>query len=534
MGKRYSTPSFILELEMAVTNHDRKILKKKVKIGKLLYNACLRKGQKLLRGLLAEPDYQNAVTKKNKISKQLKDSSKTMDKDRKSALLAEKKEVNSFLFQFETAFGYTEYSMQKFVTPMQHKFKENIGSSESHEIATRAFKSVELLHYHTAKKLNYKSTTEPFSIRNKSNDYGLRCVDQHILWGKQKKDYLPNGTIHYSPKKGAIKVPLIVKKNDYYAQEILSEYRIKYVQIIQKIIRGQLRWFAQLTLDGTPPKKTNMYNQNSPQIGQRVGLDLGTSTVAISSKKEVKLFELAPECTPNFKRLKCIERAMERARRVNNPDNYHPNGEIIKGKKLCSLDSKRYIKLKNERKELHRKLAVKRKSSHESLANHILSLGLDIRVESMNFKGLQKRAKKTTYNKKNGKINAKKRFGKTIANRAPAMLLRIIERKLGYLGLPLKKIDTKKVKASQFDHSTGTFTPKKLSVRWNNNIKNKKIQRDLYSAFLIQCTSDDLQSVDIDLANAYWKNFVQLHDKAIQRMHRENNPALQWYIENRN
>ena len=85
--------------------------------------------------------------------------------------------------------------------------------------------------------------------------------------------------------------------------------------------------------------------------------------------------------------------------------------------------------------------------SHEKLANDILALGSDIRVETMRFQSLQKRAKKTTRNKKNGKINRKKRFGKSIANHAPAMLLTIIDRKLGYQGRSIKKIDTYATKA---------------------------------------------------------------------------------------
>ena len=95
--------------------------------------------------------------------------------------------------------------------------------------------------------------------------------------------------------------------------------------------------------------------------------------------------------------------------------------------------------------------------SHEKLANEILALGSDIRVETMRFQSLQKRTKETTKNKKNGKINHKKRFGKSIANRAPAMLLTIVDRKLGYQGRSLKKIDTYATKASQFNHLTSEY-----------------------------------------------------------------------------
>lgn len=72
----------------------------------------------------------------------------------------------------------------------------------------------------------------------------------------------------------------------------------------------------------------------------------------------------------------------------------------------------------------------------------------------MRVQSLQKRAKKTTRNRKNGKINRKKRFGKSIANHAPARFLTIIDRELGCQGLSIRKIDTYDTKASQVNHVT--------------------------------------------------------------------------------
>jgi hypothetical protein len=147
----------------------------------------------------------------------------------------------------------------------------------------------------------------------------------------------------------------------------------------------------------------------------------------------------------------------------------------------------------------------------------------------MRFQSLQKRTKKTTRNKKNGKINHKKRFGKSIANHAPAMLLTIIDRKLGYQGLSIKKIDTYAAKASQFNHVTGEFTKKQLSERWND-VGKTRIQRDLYSAFLIGNTTETLNSVDVDLCNAGWNNFVKLHNREIARLKQSSSKTLRWFV----
>lgn len=213
---------------------------------------------------------------------------------------------------------------------------------------------------------------------------------------------------------------------------------------------------------------------------------------------------------------------MERSRRATNPENYNEDGTIKKqgSKKVIWNKSNHYVKYQNQLKELYRKQADVRKYQHECLANYIVSLGRNIYIEQMNFAGLQKKAAKTEKND-SGKFKRKKRFGKSLANRAPAMLMTIINRKLACYELELIEINTFKAKASQFNHMTGEYHKKSLSQRWND-LNGIKIQRDLYSAFLIMNISDDLESFDIEKCNDRFDNFKMLHDIEIQRL---NSPA---------
>ncbi|OLS02215.1 hypothetical protein [Tissierella creatinophila] len=133
----------------------------------------------------------------------------------------------------------------------------------------------------------------------------------------------------------------------------------------------------------------------------------------------------------------------------------------------------------------------------------------------MSFKALQARAKKTTTNEKTGKINKKKRFGKSLANKAPSMLLEIIERKLKYRNKELLKINTHKVKASQYNHFKDNYTKKELKDRWSVDLN---IQRDLYSAFLIKNVDDTLENIDRELCFKRYDNFKTLHDKEIEKL----------------
>lgn len=134
----------------------------------------------------------------------------------------------------------------------------------------------------------------------------------------------------------------------------------------------------------------------------------------------------------------------------------------------------------------------------------------------MNFQGLAKRSTKTERSEK-GRFKKKKRFGKSIGNRAPSMLLGIIDRKLSYYGKRLIKIDTRNAKASQFNHFDGTYNKKKLSQRWND-FNGIRVQRDMYSAFLIMNVADDLKSFNMDKCNERFENFYRLHNLEVERL----------------
>jgi hypothetical protein len=170
------------------------------------------------------------------------------------------------------------------------------------------------------------------------------------------------------------------------------------------------------------------------------------------------------------------------------------------------------------------KLSNIRRQSHNRLANEMISHGTEVYVEEMPFKGLQKRAKKTTKHK-NGKINRKKRFGKSLANKAPAMFLTILDNKLRHQGTELHRIKTAEVKASQYNHVEDNYTKKELSERWTM-IGEDKIQRDLYSSFLIMNVNPDLSSINRKQCLEMYEKFKTLHDIEIERLKASTNRKI--------
>ena len=478
--------NFVVEFPLKTEKYQEDILNKRFEIGRQIYNSLVNVTQKRYKEMIKTKKYRELM------------SSLTGDKKTDKEI---RKQINDIHKQYDMS----EYSFHKDVKMMQKHFKDNIDSFTAQKIATALWKSYEKFLYGNGKKVYYKKYGTLDSLEGKSNGSGIRFKDDMIFW---------NG----------LEIPVIIDYNNYYEYQAM-QCKICYNRIVRKFIKNKYKYYVQIVFKGNPPVKVdNETGEIKHRIGDGdVGLDIGTSTIAIASQSDVKILELVDRIQNIENQKRRILRKMDRSKRSTNPDNYNENGTIKKqgNKKVIWNKSNHYIKYQNELRELYRKQAAIRKYQHECLANYIISLGNKVYVEKMNFAGLQRRVKKTEKNDK-GKFKRKKRFGKSLANKAPSMLLTIINRKLGYYGEQLIKIDTSEAKASQFNHFDGTYTKKSLSQRWNN-FDGVKIQRDLYSAFLIMNIADDLKSFDIDKCNDRFENFYRLHNLEVDRLTGKNN-----------
>jgi len=463
--------NFVLTLPLKTEKFQEDILDKNFEKFRKIYNACINELYKRYNHMRESKEYQNNCKYKGK--------------DR-----------NKIFQELNNKYGLTEYSLHYFTKPMAKYFKVNAMITQV--IHKRAFNAFQKLMFHKGKKIKYKKYGELNSIEGKVNNKSIIFKNNIISFAK-------------------LKIPVIIKNNDIYSH-MTTRDNIKYCRIKREIIKGKYHYYVQLILDGVPPLKIN---KDTGEIKHyinngEIGLDIGTQTLAICSENEVKLLELAPEVNNIEKEKRILNRKMDRSRRSMNSNKYNKNGTIKKGNKDKWIKSKHYIKTQMKLKELQRKQKEIRKQSHNKLANHILTLGNNIKVETMNYKGLQKRSKETTKNK-TGKFNKKKRFGKSIANKAPAMFLTILDNKLKWHNEMLLKIDTVKVKASQYNHIEDKYIKKDLNNRWND-FGEFKIQRDLYSSFLIMNVNDDLNSINRELCFKRFDRFKLLHDIEIDRL----------------
>lgn len=471
---RKTTSSFILTLPLKTTISDESAINKYMELSRKYYNAIL--GKLLKR-------YYLMIQSKKYIQ---------------TCKMAKGTERNKLFDKISEDFGLKGTAISKLITSLRvNEFKE-LGSHITIKLELRAMQAIDKLRFGKAKKVSFIKYGEMFSFESSDNRQGIRFRDNKVKFNK-------------------LNIPIIIKPNDMYVEQVLQN-RVKYCRIKREIIKGKNKYYVQLIMEGVPPIKINKDTGKikNPVNNGIVGIDIGTQTIAYSSNNEVKLLELAPEIQNIDKEKRILQRKLDKSRRSTNPNKYNEDGTINTKDKSKWVKSNHYIKTQNKLREMQRKQKEIRKQSHNKLANHILNLGNDIYVETMSFQGLQKRAKNTTINK-NGKINKKKRFGKSLANKAPAMFLTILDQKLKWNNKQLNKIDTWSVKASQYNHITNECNKKELSERWND-FGEFKIQRDLYAAFLIMNVKDNLQEIDREKCFRQFDKFKILHDNEITRL----------------
>ena len=476
-----------LPLKLEKWQEDR--LEKRLEIARQIYNTLVRYELKKLHKLEESQEYAA-------IQGQLKE---TTDKTERNKLY---KEID----KLRKKAGFSEYDFKSDIKAFYKHFRENIGSSVAvHGIAPQVWGAFDRLFYGNGKAVHFKRRGElnslrGYSVTGKSGGVEIIYHETYIEW------------------KG-LKLPIKIDPNNDYEQQML-QYRVKYCRLIRKPGRNKNHWYVQLSLEGKPVVKCSKDTGEvlHPVGSGAVGIDIGPQTIAYASRNEVALKELADKVNNIEQKKRVLQRKLDRSRRATNPDNYAPDGTIKRGVKLTRNKSKRYKKCQRELANIQRQQADIRKRQHNELANHLLTLGDRFYVEDMEWPALTHRAKKTEISEKTGRYKRKKRFGKSVANKAPATLINLLKLKLKSRGLEgVIEVDTK-VRASQYNHLTDDYHKKELHERWNKMPDGRRIQRDLYSAFLLQHMNENRDGFDKEALRRDYEQFTALHDQCIEEL----------------
>lgn len=333
------------------------------------------------------------------------------------------------------------------------------------------------------------------SIKDDKFKFKFRKMKFGIQVGDRFQSDEVNAVLSYfknSNKMDTNAVNTLVEKGSY-----IDTYRPCYAVLAPKLIRGKYRVYLHLVIEGKAKPKYDKFGNPRHKYGTgMIGADIGTQTVAYTSDTEVGLKNLSERgnsIQTSERKERLYYRAMDRSRRVTNPQNYNSNGTIKKGTKTWEY-SKHYKKIKAKHAELCRINAINRQLAINEDANYLRSLGDVFITEPKNASKLMRRAKKTTVNSK-GKFNKKKRFGKSIKNRCPSGFQTTVEKKFKVTGGVYIEVPNN-YRASQYDHTADDYIKKKLSDRMYKLSDGTLVQRDWYSSFLLYCY--DLKTQDID------------------------------------
>lgn len=415
----------VLTLPIKTEKWQEDVINKRLEIQCQIYNAMLGYELKKFNELKRNPEYKEATNT-------LYECASNGRKDCGEYKVAGKRRT-----ELLRDYGFTEFSFVADSYNFAKHFSENMSAVASMfsvgKVMWRAFETMlfgkgDMVHFKKVGSINSVVTDGKSFLRivDASNKTVMKRTDETALF------------VSYGLRgRKVLKMPIKFSLKNEYELEMLA-MPIKQVRLLRRKEKGVYKYYTQLCLDGEPAIKFNKETGElkHPVRDGKVGVYITTKNVTVATKDRIINYSLSEGC-PNYSdRIAELQRYMDNSRRATNPDNFNEDGTIKKGividgerHRLKWTFSNRYNKAKNEVTELKRLERVHRELHHQKLANEILALGNDIRVNEYSFKMAAMRSKEDEL-KENGTPASKKRGGKNISENAPAMLISMIEQKL--------------------------------------------------------------------------------------------------------
>ena len=411
-----------------------------------LYNACLREALKRLHRIQNTKEYQRAIRL-----------SKATHEDERFAIFEALNEKYGFTANSMEHFGIKTRNDSKFIC-------NHIGSLVTEKIAKRAFQSVQQLAFGKAKRVHYKRKGEFVSLEGKNNSTFLRFINGYAQITDLTIPRYPTNSKRY------IRISCQFRKNDDAMNYALTK-RIKFCRLICKKIKNRNIFYLQIIFAGKPFQKF--------ELGKNItGIDIGPSTIAIVNKDRAILKVFCEDLNFMQQEKRQLQRKMERQRRASNPHKYNKNGTIKTNNHEKWICSKRYYRTKNEKAELSRKLAAKRKELHNREINQIVRTSKTVKFERISYIWFQKH------------------YGKSVAKYAPGLFISLLKWKIVNYGGSFIEFSPFNTKLSQ-SCICGKLEKKPRNQRWHHCECGINVQRDLFSAFLaIFVTSQGILAID--------------------------------------
>jgi hypothetical protein len=408
------TSSFICELPLVLSGDDERRLHIRLDCARQVYNAVLGESLKRLKLLRESRAFQVARRGRGKA--------------RHQAFRA-----------LDVQFGLREYDLHGYATQFGRSWLgHHLDANTIQTVASRAWNAVRQYQLGVRGRPRFKGKGQFDSVEGKSNRQGIRWRDRAVVWG-------------------ALTLRARIVADDPLIAHGLA-CPIKRVRIVRRKLNGRDRFFVQLVCAGQP------YRKPQHPVGQGViGIDPGPRTFGVAGADWGAQVDLATPLKQSHTEQRHRERQIDRQRRANNPQNYLPDGRVRPGQKRWRVSNNQRD---NERRlaEAKRKEAAHRKTLHGQLANTLLRLGSDIRIEKNSYRSFQKK------------------YGKAVGQAAPATFVATLSRKAESAGASATVIPTS-LRLSQ-TCLCGAIARKRLAERVHRCDCGITVQRDVFSAYL--------------------------------------------------
>lgn len=492
--------TYVVERRLYPESYQKDFLDRKFDICNKIYNTAVKHYKTILREIQNDLWFQENLTNYLKY------------KDDKNLF----KEYAAEIAVCMSNYKLNEYDIHEYIVKQkQTAFKSGIGINIAQKLGTSLYMAIKKVLFSSGKDIHYRKKGQTCSFEDKKCNSGI------IYNSKTDTVKVMGAVINIKP----------IRPTDLYLQHAMQD-KIKYGRIVRKPFKNGYKYFVQFVMNGIPPVKI--------QLGEgRIGLDPGVSTIALSGDHLCGFHVLADGVEKYDKKIKEAAIKYERRCRLNNPDNYNLDGTIKKGSKN-TVRTKGMFRALFELKNAYRKKSVFIRQTHGALTSDIVASCNEIIKEPMNYKALAKRAKETSRQMKQStvktatgiknirKYKRKKRFGSSINRRSPGLFIQLLTEKMLRHGGNVIDVDIKEYKASQYNHTTKETIKVPLSCRVKE-IDGYLVQRDLYSAFLLECMLDD-KMINFELCNKKFPEFLTSQEILTGFIHSEGDKTKNYQL----
>lgn len=412
---------------------------------------------------------------------------------KRSTLIREGGFLGQFSFQKDLAVLKNYYETS--IVNGKKKQHPRIGAQVLNKLAVDVWKSMEG-HIYKGNKVHYIRKGEMNALSSANAKTPMYMQGDLFFWH-------------------GIECNVVIDPKDTCLAEMLQKEAAFY-RVVRKTIKGKNRYYVQIVLKGAPLRKRNAAGEYKHFVSDdAAGVDVGLSCVAVVSDNAVGLFPLAPHAKMDPERKVELQRFLSRSRFENNPHRFNKDGTIRKLPRKSEnrywVTSKRYLVVKKDIREMERLSAAIRRDDHGALANRILSIASEIKMEKINYRSLQKREKETRV-LPSGQFKSKKREGAKISSCSPGLFVEKLTQKVrDYAGRDIDWVDPKTVKASKYDHVSNQYFEKRPYDKEHTILSNgDRINQYLYNAFLLNCLKDDI--IDHETCTQKYAKFKLMHD----------------------